>query len=302
MTATNATENSTEHDMTTNPSPRAVLRQLKQSLLQQLELHPHCHWYALIDGAQLPDIVGQLRGRLLDVPKRCLFEDSTEEDPSEVAPYLLQLDVAELRRPVIAYTRAHALDSHAVSWLASPLDLPGLAERLSARFDATLSENMEVLFRYYDTRILSILPAVLSTEQSTEFFSIAHGWWYPDRDGVLQSLACAFTERDAFVAPILISQAQEDAILDAGFPDTVLGALREEYDDLLVGMGRGEQHAFVLRQLDKTKALGADAIIDIVRYCIVSLTEGEDFADRAPWLDKIAAIKSGSLTMKALLL
>lgn len=289
------------NNMTTKTSPRTILRQLAQSLRQQLEQYPHCHWYALIDGAQLPDIVQQLRGRLLDVPKSSLFGDSTEDNPSEVAPYLVQFDSAAVQQRVIAYTSARAFDSEAVSWLASPLDLPSLATRLTARLDATLTENMEVLFRYYDTRILSSLPDLLSTEQQADFFSIAHGWWYPDRNGDLQSHACTFAERDGFVTPILFSQEQEDTMLDAAFPDAVLGALREEYNDLLDGMARGEQYAFVVRQLAKTTALGIDGMIDISRYCLIALTEGEDFANHAPWLDKIAAVKSRTLTLKDLL-
>jgi hypothetical protein len=272
--------------------------QLAEALRQQLAQHSQCHWYALIDGAQLPDLAKQMRRTMSQVPKVCLFDGSTEDNAYEVAPHLIQFDAAAYQNRIIAYTTEKAIESEAVSWLASPLDLPTLAARLVARLDARLSENMDVLFRYYDTRILSILPKVLTAEQAEDFFSVAQGWWYPSRNGALLPNSCTFAQDDGFIAPFEFCQAQENLFLDATFPDAVLAALRDEQGDLLVGMTRGEQHALIVRQLAKANALGLDSMDDIKRYCLIALMEGEDFADRSPWSAKIVAVKNRSLTLK----
>jgi hypothetical protein len=283
-------------------SSMATTTRLGAALRARLSEYPDSNWYALLDAAQLPDLRATiLRSSSGKMRYLSLFDETPEAGDGDVAPYLVDLGSAANQNPAIGYTVKKALETHAISWLASPLDLPALAKRLTCRLDAQLAENIDVLLRFYDSRILSTLRPVLSPDQASIFFNAAHAWWYADRAGELQSCECTFTKDDPFRSPIKFNQIQEDQFTELAFPDAVLEQLLKGQSDLLASMNRAGQHAFVVRQMVETKTLRLESLSDILTYCILALVEGEDFGIRTPWKEKFAAVAAGQSTFNTVI-
>jgi hypothetical protein len=275
--------------------------QLEAALREALARNSACNWYALLDGSQLPDLMHSLRRGALRASRYVsLFDERSETGAGDAAPFLVDLKSAANLDRAIAYTVRNALTSYAVSWIASSLDMRTLAARLAQRLDARLTENMDVLLRYYDSRILSSLSATLIAEQSCNFFNFSQQWWYATRGGGLHSCVCNFANEDQFIPPLSFSQAHENQLTELAFPDAVLEHLLDEQGDLLASMNRAEQHAFVARQIECTKELRLESMADIVTYCVIALVVGEDFSTRMPWQEKVAAIKAGKVSFKEL--
>jgi hypothetical protein len=289
-------------DLTPTQEP-STATSLEAALRTQLALYPKSHWYALVDSSQIPDFAKALRrGDLHKVEYVSLF-DMLEPAPEErgaggdAAPYLLSLDTGSTPDAALTYTMQKALNTFAVSWLVSPLNRDKLAQRLVQRTEAQLTENVEVLLRFYDSRILPNVLSVLTPEQAATFSNAAQGWWFADRKGQLQSCACRFAPEDPFQPPVAFSQTQEDKLTELAFPDAVLGQLQQTQSDLLAPMDRAQQHAFVTRQIAKVKELKLDSMVAILTYCVLALAEGEESLERLSPQDKIAAIKTGEVPL-----
>jgi hypothetical protein len=277
--------------------------QLEAALRDVLGRHSASKWYVTLDGSQLPDLMHTLqRGSLRGVRYVSFIDELSETGDADAAPYLVDLKSAANRDRAIAYTIKTALTSYAVSWIASPLDMLSLAARLGNRMDACLTENIDVLLRFYDSRILSSLQSALDAGQSSNFFNLAHGWWYASRSGELQSCECNFAEEDAFASPLAISQTQETHLTELAFPDAVLEQLLDGQGDLLTSMNRAQQHAFVVRQIAHAKELRLESFTNLLAYCVIALVEGEEFYTRMPWQEKIDAIRTGKALFTELII
>ena len=279
------------------------LAELETTLRDDLNQYARSHCYALLDAAQIPDLADEMRrGALRNLPCLSLFSEAPEENGNgrDAAPYLFHLSAGPDSHCAIAYTAQKALETYAVSWLISPLNMSVLAKRLTQRTEAQLTENMEVLLRFYDTRILPNLSRVLSPEQAAMVFGVAHAWRYADRAGQLQSCECQFADEDAFSAPLEFNQTQENKLTALAFPDAVLEQLHDGQSDLMTSMNRAEQHAFVARQITKLNVMGIESMPEILIYCVLALAEGENFAERMPWKEKMDAIKAGNGSLDGL--
>jgi hypothetical protein len=295
-------QTSDTQNMTNQSDVDAV--ELGAALRTEIGSCPSSHWYVLIDAAQIPDLaVAMRKGSLCHLPHISLFDLEAENQGAgaDAAPYLFYLGGEGDIDRAITYTVQKSLNTYGISWLISPLDLHTLAARLAQRTEAKLTENMEVLLRFYDTRILPHLHFALSPEQANIFYSVAQAWWYVTRAGKLQECKTQFREEDKFRAPLLFTQGEENVLTTLAFPDAVLGKLLEEVPELITTMHRAEQHNFVMRQLDRLQTMGITAMPDIMIYCVICLREGDDFVERSPWIEKWEAIKLGQHTMSGLL-
>ena len=281
-----------------NNPPARRKKLLESALLDEIKQYEDGYWYILIDSAQLPDLPQAIkRGPLRHLPRVSLFDtlyrhgqDRGAQVGADAGPYLFALSPSEFQEPALDYTLDKALETYGVSWLVSPLPMSELALRLAKRTEAKLTENMEVLLRFYDSRVLPNVIAVLTTQQADIFSSISHGWWYADRDESLRSCRCQFKQDDPFHHPLEFSQEQENALTELAFPDTVLEQLQHNQSDLVGRMNRAELHAFVKRQIVNTNALGLDSMPDILAYCVLALLKGEDDLVQMETEDKIALL------------
>ncbi|OWW22375.1 DUF4123 domain-containing protein [Noviherbaspirillum denitrificans] len=269
--------------------------EIEVALRSKLIQYPQSDWYALVDAAQIADFGKSIRRAPLKSTQHIsLFnairpETRNTDAGAGAAPYLVSLGKGPSAAHAIAYMVQNAMETHAISWLASPLPIQELARRLGSRTEAQLSGNMEVLLRYYDTRVLPNVLSVLTPGDAAIFSSIANAWWYVDRDNRLCSYACNFTENDAFVPPIAFSQSQEDMLTDLAFPDTVLAHLKESQNDLISRLGRGEQHAFVKRLIARTRALQLNSIAEILTCCVIALMEGEESLEDMSMKERVSS-------------
>lgn len=270
--------------------------EIEAALRCKLNQYPQSDWYALVDAAQIADYAKSIRrAPLKNTQHVSLFsairpEAKDTDAGAGAAPYLICLGKGTSAEHAIAYTIRKAMETHAISWLASPLPMLELARRLGWRTEAKLSGNMEMLLRYYDTRVLPNVLSVLTPDQAAIFSSIADAWWYVDRDSRLCSCACTFAENDAVASPIAFSQSQEDMLTDLAFPDTVLAHLQESQHDLISRLGRGEQHAFIKRQIARTRALQLNTMAEILACCVIALVEGEENLEDMSMKERVSAL------------
>jgi hypothetical protein len=257
--------------------------------------------YALIDHSGMPGLVNQLTRT--SQAWVSLFQGSNQENAITVAPILVALDVQTVGR-----TGNQALDwigerspySSSLLLLASPLGMDELARRLTARLDAKLPDNMNVMLRYFDTRIFAELMGVLDDSQKGDFLSPASQWWYVDRRGMLQTVAAALAPQDAFVAPLTLNSAQQNALIDASEPDQIAELLQDAVPDEYGQLPYQDRFDFIVRHAQTAQGFGIMATHEKSFYCTLALMYGEDFASQPAWRNGLTEIRSGTLTLQKL--
>lgn len=257
--------------------------------------------YALIDHGGVPGLVKTLAGT--GQAWVSLFKDSNEENALSVAPILVTLNIpaaTENDNQLLDWICERSTYSSSLLLLASSLTMNELAHRLIARLDAKLPDNVNVMLRYFDTRVFAELMSVLDELQKTEFLNPASQWWYVDRRGALQTVAAVFALQDTFVAPLRLNLIQQNSMIGASEPDQIAELLKDtvpnEYDELPYQ----DRYDFIKRHAQTAEGFGVKATYEKSFYCALALIYGEDFAAQPAWRTGLDEIRAGALTLQCL--
>lgn len=172
-----------------------VLTRLRAALTERQELV-----YLLIDRESLPkDMRHPFISALVDMrpvpvtlPHRKLAMDSF--------PWLIKFDLTQTTHQALLVNSVfHALQEQhpdrlfsgagraVCGWLTSPYDTAAVAKQLGHTAIQRLVSGRQILLRYYDPAIHSILWPQLDDLQRERWLGILSGWHYPDGDGGLVS-------------------------------------------------------------------------------------------------------------------
>jgi hypothetical protein len=273
----------------------------RQNIHQACE--PYCRpatdsfLYGLVDHAGLPGLAARLTESGAEWTS--LF-DSQDPDILSVAPLLVRIGTGQesiQQRRVVRWVVEHGTYASCIGLMASPLPLQQLAERLTARLEAVLPENMDILLRYFDPRVFEQLMIVLSAEQKQAFLSVAEHWWFIDRRGQLQDVASKFKCADNFVAPLELSTAQEAGLIDASEPDQVAQLLQSGASDDYQTLRPGERHDFILRHMAAARDLGIQATHELSLYCALALFYGDQFATQKNWQPALQDVREKKVSL-----
>lgn len=149
--------------------------------------------YGLADHAGLPGLCSQLEKT--QTRWSSLFQGSKDEGALEVAPILFAIEVRRssfARDALLKWICQRGANSSSLIFMASPLAMEDLSRRLALRLDAQLPENVDVVLRFFDTRIFESVLTVLTEEQKRQFLTPACSWWYMDRKDNLQHVESFF--------------------------------------------------------------------------------------------------------------
>lgn len=120
--------------------------------------------FALVDGAQDDRVFALLRAEGNDT--RCLYGSELPRALATVAPYLVALG----DHPFAGYFARLGRGKNWGVMLRSSASMDDLAEHFASMIRARLPEGREVLFRYYDPRVLrAYLPTCTSEELDQVF-------------------------------------------------------------------------------------------------------------------------------------
>jgi hypothetical protein len=273
----------------------------RQNIHQACE--PYCRpatdsfLYGLIDHAGLPGLVAKLTESASEWMS--LF-DSEDPDTLSVAPLLVRIGTGQdgiQQRRLVRWLVQQGTYGSSLVLMASPLSLKPLAHRLTARLDAVVSENMEVLLRYFDPRVFEQLIVVLSPEQKQAFLSVARHWWFVDRSGHLKEVPATFFAMDNFTSPLALNAVQESALLDASEPDQVAQLLQSGAPIDYEALRQAERYDFILRHMAAARQFGVEATHELSLYCALAMLHGEHFAAGRNWQAALHEVKQKKISL-----
>lgn len=253
--------------------------------------YPGNRLYCLVDHAGMPGLHRTLLGSTSSWSS--LFNGSSEEAALSAAPILFP--VAGTGEPandgLLLWIAKHGTYTSSLLLLSSPLGLDALRKRLAFRLYAQVSEEMNVLLRFFDPRVFESLLTVLEEPQRAVLLNPADCWWYCDRGGVLRRQACIHAEADLRLS---LSAAQEFALLDASEIDQVSAQLQSMLPDAYLRIGAGSREAFFRRHMAQASAAGIAATHEVALFCGLALLHGESFMHTPYWQTVLANVRAGS--------
>lgn len=240
---------------------------------QHCAVHADAQFYFLLDHAGLPGLLPMLNGCRAQWVS--LFAGTRESMALPVAPILVRVGCQDNLLPsfLLDWIAQHGAFTSAVTLLASPLTMEALQCRLVARLDCKLSENMEVMLRFFDPRILAQLRITLTAEQARAFFGVASHWWYIDRAGELVGCDAAFADADPVCIPLVLSQAQEFQMVDASEADQVLALLHTNVPNLMREITKARRYDLVVKNICEARKAGLNSIHDFMIYMVEEESE-----------------------------
>jgi hypothetical protein len=168
-----------------------------------------------------------------------LFEGTPEESLAEVAPLLIpvnELDPDERAR-LFEWVEKMAYASPSVSWFDTDASAANMATHLRQFHVVGLSEGQSMLMRWYDTRILPVWFACLTTSQAVAFTAHSSNWNCVNRLGEVQTLTAdqssnVFPPTPVLGEPLLtLTDRQYGMLVDAADLDILIGHLRRIIPD-----------------------------------------------------------------------
>lgn len=256
--------------------------------------------YGLADHALLPNLVQKLKAS--NTTWTNVFGDTSPAETLAVAPILFHLDptTKTFHQEQLTSWLAQPERLNQLILIATPLSLPVLAHGLHNRLDASLEPDLDMLLRYYDPHVFLPLIGVFTDTQKQSFLSIAQAWFCPNRQGQMQRYSSEFIEHDLLETPIKLSQAQEDALLEANLIDQVtlqMGALDEDDTTSFRRLSAQEQYQQILAARNTAKMIDHQNVPDIVLICQSVHEFGTSTAKLAAWQALLPAIKENKMSL-----
>jgi Domain of unknown function (DUF4123) len=258
----------------------------------------HEHRYLLVNQAAF-GIDSPLIRRLGRFKRAALLRQPVDACTDGATPFLLLWEGVSDDKPALRAVQAlcqEACYACAVSVIDSTLDLEPLAAALTARCTVRLPDDMNMVLRFFDTRVMTALIDAQEPKQKDAFFSCATHWLYSGREGSLDVAPTAGQAgHDSFVTPLTLIQRQQNELIDAGEADLVIGLLANANVEPLIELPVAKRHIVVSQFLADAKAWGLSETPDFTGNCCLALSIGPDFATLAPWKQWLPEIKAGHL-------
>lgn len=121
--------------------------------------------YAVLDGAQVADLPGQLEAK--GVEHECLFLGELEPEVAAVAPYLVKIDASE---NTFEWVVEDFAAKNALIFILAERSVMEVRRHLRGLALAEMPDGKVVFFRYYDPRSLCQILPLATSEQERSFF------------------------------------------------------------------------------------------------------------------------------------
>lgn len=267
--------------------------------IERLPPRPLNGWrYLLVNQAAFATRMKSIR-RLDSIEKHALLNRELDACSDGATPFLLRAEGAlgESREArAIRQLCADGCYACAISVLDSPLELRDMAASLTARCNVELPDHLEMLLRFFDTRIMEPLMDAFTLSQTVDFVSCTTEWYYAGRGGELELVSAPVrTGTDSFMSPLRLSAEQQAALIDAGEADAVVDLLARGDVAPLLDLPFAERHAAVVHCLREAHSWGLSTIPEVTAYCTLSLHAGADFSRRMPWSELLLQVQQGSM-------
>ena len=218
------------------------------------------------------------------------------------SPVLIDLSAPSTDQGIGSATR-QTLDrwklANCFVYLESRFDPDAMANSLRVRTEATLPENLPVLLRYFDARVLEALMGTLTAAQRHAFLTVGSLWATPGRRGELSKWANSAEPADApaFISPLALNAVQEAALLDAGEADALIDVLLNQNNARLIEMTPPDQHETISEALASSQKFGINGSTDQASFCSLWLELGAGFVAEEPWASALLRVRDKRSTL-----
>ncbi|WP_374588440.1 DUF4123 domain-containing protein [Ideonella dechloratans] len=234
--------------------------------------------------------------------------------PQDSAPQLLLLGAVDKLSEETWRLVERSVSSAACTFLLSGSQLNSLQLHLGRFVDVRLSGGVEMLLALWDPAILGTLVGqtddstlhvpgpVLSPTQRNDLLSPLVAWWYGDREQHWHRIAGSDLNTEATretKTRLTLTQAQEDALVEASVPDQVLFHLQQNRPSLLNNpdLPHANYHRFVRQVLPAARMLGLEGMRDLVNFVALCLLYRQRMETDPQILQLLNQVQRKTLTM-----
>ena len=286
--------------MTNDPMAAQAADVLQAVLSSQAGLRA----YVLVDGALLDTLPDDEKASWPAFVAASLL-DNADDDARRVGPLLFEWQPADDSADAVDVTDPRSIPWSAASVLVSPLTLAQLAAHLAPMVDVQL-EQMEsaMLMRFFDPRVLPFWLDMLPPAHRAYLAQGVRHWIHRDTELQLRTADVTAPANVARAAefPLQLPQAQEDDLLAACYPYTMIERLRAEKPALLASLPAAQHYGFVREQLERCQAHGAESAASLLIYCELALRYGGRFDEHPEMAAVFDAVAQGQDFPQALAL
>lgn len=261
------------------------------------------HLYALVDAGLDRDTWQRLRRTGSDSRALLTSEASAIADFS---PHLLHMGSATELAPKLVEILAQNHPTAAFTLLCSARTLTELHAHLVRFTEVKLPGNMEMLLAFWDPAILGTLvgqpdddslhvpgPVLLPHQLQALMWPLV-AWWYCDREGRWHRVAApaqAASAADTPAQPCVLTQTQEDALVEASVPDQVLYHIELNRPSLFdEQLPHHKRYRFARAVIAAARKLGLEGMRDLANFvalCLVYRQRIETDPDILQLLDQV---------------
>lgn len=221
----------------------------------------------------------------------CQWSDCASPVLLSLPAYPLSLSAAQPTEQALEKWRY----ANAFLFIKSDLPTEQMCASLRARTYAVLPQNLDVLLRFFDPRVLDRLLGALTVAQRQAFLSVGTTWAFPDRWGNLRMVQ---TENglDTYASPLRLDERQESVLIDAGDADAILSTLLDQQHLSLDPLIPPEQYEVVHAATQQAVSSGIRQFGEQVAFCSLWLELGAGFHEQMPWRHWMQEVKAGKKT------
>ena len=239
--------------------------------------------YALVEAGQDRDTWQRLQQLCTGSRALLTSEASTIADFS---PHLLQLGAAIQLAPKLTETLARNHPSATFTLLCSSYTLAELHTHLVRFTEVRLPGNVEMLLAFWDPAILGTLVGqadddslhvpgpVLTPNQLHALLKPLTAWWYCDRESRWHRVS---TPQESYAIdtpaqPYVLTQMQEDALVEASVPDQALYHIELNRPTLFdEQLPHPKRYRFVRVVISAARKLGLEGMRDLANFVALCL-------------------------------
>ncbi|MFC5472406.1 DUF4123 domain-containing protein [Paraherbaspirillum soli] len=208
------------------------IESVNQQVLGRIAKDPELHWALLIDTA-----FDYEQPHALPLHGVNCYDGQTASGLADAAPWLLPLyapgEAIERTQSALQMWLKHCNRRPMLSIVASRKNAHQIAADWRQLHFVKTGDSQQFLLRFADTRVLTTLPTLLTTQQWAALSTPLMHWLTADRQGALVAVAVAPVGTGAAPAPFELSNQQVAALTDAAEADAVINHLAENMEKII---------------------------------------------------------------------